>query len=425
MTSPGLILLSGLPATGRSTVAVPLARALTAAYLRIDTIGDAVGRAVARDQLGTGLGVVVEGVNPLKVTRDAWKAVGDRHAGWVLEVEFAGSGTGEQCPGREHEPWDRAHLVIDTAVTSVSGSVELILRHAYAAAGSPMPALSVAAGLATPMSLRVAATFRLADLAGEDGATAEALASAARVSESALRRLLDHLVTAGVFCFDSVSGRYLPTALGRQLRDDHPDGIRADLDVTTAIGRAELAFTELPETVVTGEPAYPRRYGRGFWADLEKRPRLQESFDTKMSRRFRIQAEQIARRFDWSRFGSVIDVGGGDGTLLSAVLHAHRGVRGRVLDLPPTAGSARERFAREGLDDRAEAVAGSFFDPLPSRADAYVLSDVLHDWSDDESRAILRGCARVARGGGVVIVIESLRTGVAGQVPTLRSICSC
>ncbi len=172
MRRPGLILLGGLPGTGKSTVAVPVARALQAAYLRIDRIEQAladsrelpekpraagylVGYALARDQLDVGVTVVAECVNPLKITRDAWRQVGDRHGQWTLEVELVCSRpdehrarvenrtvdivglqlpTWQQVTDREYETWDRDHLVIDTAVTSVADSVELVLRHANAAA---------------------------------------------------------------------------------------------------------------------------------------------------------------------------------------------------------------------------------------------------------------------------------------------------
>lgn len=170
MARPGLILLGGLPGTGKSTVATPLARELHAAYLRIDTIeramadsgelaarpkaaGYMVGYALARDQLGLGVTVVAECVNPLKITRDAWREVGERHGEWMLEVELICSDqhehrsrveqrtidipglklpTWQQVADREYEPWDRGHLVIDTAVASASLSVETILKQVSA-----------------------------------------------------------------------------------------------------------------------------------------------------------------------------------------------------------------------------------------------------------------------------------------------------
>jgi 2,7-dihydroxy-5-methyl-1-naphthoate 7-O-methyltransferase len=128
-----------------------------------------------------------------------------------------------------------------------------------------------------------------------------------------------------------------------------------------------------------------------------------------MNWRFRVQATQIAERFDWGRFSEILDVGGGDGTVLAAILHAHPDLRGRVLDLFPTAAAATDRFATAGLDDRASAVPGSFFDPLPVGADAHLLSDILHDWDDDHARKILTGCRRAAAPDGTVVVIEPVR----------------
>lgn len=263
------------------------------------------------------------------------------------------------------------------------------------------------AGLATPMSLRVAATLRLADHVEGSGATAVELAARTGTNADALVRVLDHLVAVGIFrCAD---GRYRTTELGDQLRADDEGALRDDLDVTSAIGRAELAFVELLHTVTTGGSAYPRRYGRDFWADVVAQPALQRSFDTKMDRRFREYAPQIAQRFDWGRFREVVDVGGGQGTLLTAVLRAHPKLRGRLVDLPATATSASRTFAAAGLDGRASAVAGSFFDPLPPGADAYILSDILHNWDDDRAGAILARCAEAAGTGGTVLVIEPLR----------------
>lgn len=210
-------------------------------------------------------------------------------------------------------------------------------------------------------------------------------------------------MTIGVFELDGESGRYRPTELGDQLRED---GTKLLLDITSAGGRAELAFVELLHTIATGEPAYPHRYGQEFWADLDARPELRRSFDAHMNRRFRVQAGQIADRYDWGRFAEILDVGGGDGTVLAAILTAHPDVRGRVLDMPPTAAAAAERFAAAGLGDRAAVVPGSFFDPLPTGADAYLLSDIVHDWDDALARTILGACARAAGRDGTVVVIE-------------------
>jgi 2,7-dihydroxy-5-methyl-1-naphthoate 7-O-methyltransferase len=265
------------------------------------------------------------------------------------------------------------------------------------------------ADLATPMSIRVAATLSLVERAGNAGATAEQLASETGASAPALRCLLDHLVTIGVFALDTESSRYRPTTLGAQLSEDAPEGIKPLLDINCAGGRAELAFVDLLETLTTGTPAYVHRYGREFWADLDTSLELRRSFDAQMNWRFQVQAPQIAQRLDWSRFSEILDVGGGDGTVLAAILHAHPDLRGRVLDLSPTTTAATDRFAAAGLDDRASAISGSFFDPLPAAADAYLLSDILHDWDDNHARKILAGCRRAAAPNGTIVVIEPVR----------------
>lgn len=221
------------------------------------------------------------------------------------------------------------------------------------------------ADLATPMSIRVAATLSLVERTGNAGATAEQLAAQTGTSAPAIRCLLDHLVAIGVFDLDMESSRYRPTSLGDQLSEDAPEGIKPLLDINSAGGRAELAFVDLLGTIVTGAPAYVHRYGREFWADLDASPELRRSFDAQMNWRFRVQAAQIAERFEWRRFAEILDVGGGDGTVLAAILYAHPDLRGRILDLSPTTTAATDRFAAAGLDDRAGAVSGSFFDPCP------------------------------------------------------------
>ncbi|MCZ4517997.1 methyltransferase [Rhodococcus ruber] len=263
------------------------------------------------------------------------------------------------------------------------------------------------ADLATPMSIRVAASLDLAEHTDGDGATLGDLVAATGAFAPALDRLLAHLVTVGVFELDPESERYRPSRLGQQLKADAPEGIKPLLDIRCAGGRAELAFVDLLDTIVSGSPAYPLRYGRDFWADLDTEPQLRESFDAQMNWRYRIQAIQIAERYDWGRFTDIFDVGGGDGQLLATILEAHPTVRGRVLDLPPTAAAATKRLSAAGLSDRATSVAGNFFDPIPTGAAAYILSDVLHDWDDDHARAILENCARAAGADAAVVVIEA------------------
>jgi 2,7-dihydroxy-5-methyl-1-naphthoate 7-O-methyltransferase len=280
------------------------------------------------------------------------------------------------------------------------------------------PSIMAMADLATPMAIRVAATLSLVEHAGSTGATAEHLAAETGTSEPVLRCLLDHLVTIGAFDLDPESGHYRPTDLGAQMGDDAPQGFKPLLDINKAGGRAELAFVDLLETITGGASAYVHRYGRAFYTDIDTSPELRRSFDAQMEWRFRAHVAQIAERFDWSRFPRIVDVGGGDGNLLTAILHAHPDVRGQVVDLPESAAGAASRIAAAGLEDRAVAVPGSFFDPLPAGADAYVLSDIVHNWDDEHSRKILTGCRNAAAPNGTVVVIEAM-LGQAGTAMDL------
>ncbi|GIH29393.1 methyltransferase [Acrocarpospora phusangensis] len=264
-----------------------------------------------------------------------------------------------------------------------------------------------AADLITPMALRVAATLRVADAITEGVTSGSDLAARLRVAADPLVRLLDHLVTAG-FLHRSPDGSYALTDSGQWLRDDHPEGIRAWIDAEGAIGRADLSVVELLHTVRTGEAAFPRRFGRGFWDDLAENPELSASFDSLMGGQGNSETPTIAAAYDWSALGEVIDVGGGNGTLLIALLRAHPTLRGTVLDLAAPAAGAGQALAEAGLADRGRAQAGSFFDPLPAGAGGYILSRVIHDWDDEEARRILRNCATAARPEGRVFVIEEI-----------------
>ncbi|WP_425387896.1 methyltransferase [Amycolatopsis nigrescens] len=260
------------------------------------------------------------------------------------------------------------------------------------------------AGLATPMALRVAVTLGLPDRLRGDGAAAERVAAELGVSPIALELLLGHLATLGVV--EQTPTGYRTTRYGANLCTDAGNGLTNFLHLDLAGGRAELAFAELLHSITTGDAAYPRRYGQDFWADLTAQPHLRESFDQQMTHRFREQIPGIVDGYDWGRFATIVDVGGGHGTLLAAILAAHPRLRGQLIDLDPTATEAGHTFRAHGVDDRAQTTAVSFFDPLPPGADAYLLCDILHDWDDEHAHRILSRCVEAVVPAGRVLVVE-------------------
>lgn len=278
-----------------------------------------------------------------------------------------------------------------------------------------MSSLWDAADLVTPMAIRVAATLRLADHLAAGTRDTAALAAAVGADPDALGRLLGHLVTAGVLTADRAL-----TPLGEQLRTDQRDW----LDISGAVGRAELSFVHLLHTVRTGEAAYPQQYGRPFWDDVAASPELSESFDALMGGRLGEDAGLVAAARPWDSLGHLVDVGGGNGTLLIAILRAHPTLRGTVLDLPAPAARAARALTEAGLSDRADARAGSFFDELPAGAGGYLLSGVLHDWDDEHATRILHRCRAAAGDTGTVFVIEDNVVGDGpGTAGDLRMLC--
>jgi predicted transcriptional regulator len=261
------------------------------------------------------------------------------------------------------------------------------------------------ADLATPMAVRVAATLRIADLVSQGLSAASQLAEATESDPDALERLLRHLSSAGVLDRDD-SGRYSLTEMGELLLDEHPAGMRRRLDMEGAIGRADLSFFQLLHAVRTGEAAYPAQFGRAFWEDLSLDATLSQSFDELMGSDVAAEAPAIVAAYDWGSLEHVVDVGGGNGSLLIALLTAFPTLRGTVVDLPGASDAARQKLAAAGVAGRAEVVAGSFFDPLPHGAGGYLLSAIIHNWPDDAAGDILKRCAQAAEGGGAVFVVE-------------------
>jgi hypothetical protein len=284
--------------------------------------------------------------------------------------------------------------------------------------------LAAAADLVTPMAIRVAATLRLADQVAAGRRTTEALAAAVDADPDTLERLLLHLVTAGVLA-RSEDRTFGLTARGEQLRDDHPEGVRQWLDLEGAVGRADLCLVQLLHTVRTGGPAYPLQFGREFWDDLSADAGLGASFDALMGARLTADAPMIAAAYPWGTLGHVVDVGGGDATLLLAILGAHPDLRGTVIDLPGPVARAEEAITATGLGRRASAQAGSFFDALPAGAGGYLLCGVLHDWDDADALRILQRCADAASGSGKVFALEHVSDAgsSAGTGGDLRMLC--
>ena len=262
--------------------------------------------------------------------------------------------------------------------------------------------------LATPWCVHVAATLRIAEHIEAGHHDIAALAAASGADRGALHRLLRHLVAKGVFA-EPDRGSFELNDAARQFLGEP---LRLGLDLDGFGGRMAHAWGSLLQAVRTGVPAYHEVFGRPFWDDLDAHPQISAEFDALMGPAGHGKPDpDVLAEKDWEGVRTVVDVGGGTGALLAAILQAHPAVKGILVDLPRTIARAGEFFRLAGVEDRVATVGQSFFDPLPAGGDLYVLKSVLDDWPDREAVAILKRCAEAARPAGRLVVFNNAGPG--------------
>src|ERR1700728_1260057 len=231
--------------------------------------------------------------------------------------------------------------------------------------------------LTTPWCVHVAATLRIPDhIAAGHGEIGE-LAAIAGCDRDALHAVLGHLVSKGVFTEES-PGLFSCNTAARQLAET------AFLDLGGIGGRMAHTWGTMLDYVRTGQPAYQKVFARPFGEDLAAHPKIAADFDALMG-----PAGHGTPDFDielaggWDAIRTVVDVGGGTGAMLASLLRRHPHARGILVDFPGTIARASELLTSAGVADRVTLQGQSFFDPLPARADLYLLKSVLNDWPDE------------------------------------------
>ncbi|MDQ3897748.1 MAG: hydroxyneurosporene methyltransferase [Actinomycetota bacterium] len=269
----------------------------------------------------------------------------------------------------------------------------------------PEADLEALADLCTPWCVRVVATLRIADHIAAGTTDIGGLATAAGVDREALHDVLGHLVGKGVF-EEPRPGRFSLNRAAAALLDP---ATRIGLDLDGIGGRLAYAWGTIPSYVRTGAPAYANLFELPFWEDLDAHPDLAASFDELIGPGGHGAPDAEFDLSDgWERVRTVVDVGGGTGAMLAAILRARPEVRGVLVDLPRTVARSAASFERAGVTDRVTTVGQSFFDPLPPAGDVYLLRGVVNDWPDAEAEVILRRCAEAAAPAGRVVVLKGV-----------------
>lgn len=230
----------------------------------------------------------------------------------------------------------------------------------------------------------------------------EEIAKATGANEPCLFRLLRVLCQLGIL--REKNGRYELTRVGRPLQRNSPGSLGA---MICTLGEIHYeAWGNLLHSVKTGEPAFNNLFGTGLFQYLAKHPDDGKTFNAAMTDFSGLASYAVALAYDFSKVHSIVDVGGGHGRFLRTILEMNPRTQGIVFDLPSVIDGTTQRLAH--LNGRCTAVAGDFFAGIPSGADVYILSGVLHDWDDLRSVAILRNCRRALGSTGRVLIVESI-----------------
>lgn len=262
--------------------------------------------------------------------------------------------------------------------------------------------------------LYVAARLGLVDRLGEKPQGADELARSLTVDAAALYRLLRALEYLGVV-HEPSQGLFALTTAGEELRSGAPGALHDEILMTGEVFWSWWAGLE--HSVRTGEPAVPGIEGVSAFEYLQARPEQARRFNRLMSAMVGAMAARVVEVFDFAPFGTVVDIGGGRGTLLSTILKANPHLEGVLFDLPPTAEEAKGAVAEMGLAGRCTCVGGDFFAEVP-KGDCLILSAVISDWNDERSVAILKNCRRSVSSGGRLLLLERLLQPEAPAPPT-------
>lgn len=267
-------------------------------------------------------------------------------------------------------------------------------------------------GYQVTQAIHTAAALGIPDLLAHDARTSDELADATESDPGALYRLLRALASVGVL-EERDGRRFALTPLGEQLRSDVPGSLHG---WAAFVGRPYYwqAWAALRDSVRTGENAFRHLHGQDIWSYRAERPEESAIFDGAMRARTGASNAALVEALDFSRFGTLVDVGGGNGTLLAHVLATQPSLRGVLFDQPHVVAGAGPVLEAAGVADRCRIEGGSFFEAVPTGGDAYLLKWIVHDWEDAEALAILR-VVRAAMSDGVRLFVVERNLGAPNQ----------
>lgn len=261
-------------------------------------------------------------------------------------------------------------------------------------------------GFQISQAIHVAATLRVADHLNDGSRSADELAALTQCNPDALYRLLRALAAVGVFR-EGAGRTFTLSPMGDCLRRDSATALGAWAEV---VGTPYFwqAWGHLLHSVQAGGNAFRDLNGQDVWQYRAEHPEHDATFARAMTELSRGGADAVIRAYDFSSFTHIVDVGGGQGLLLTAILRAYPHLRGTLFDQPGIVAGAQLGLTAANVIDRCNIIGGSFFDAVPEGADAYLMRVVIHDWEDDEAVSILKTCRRAMPEMARLLLIERL-----------------
>ena len=255
-------------------------------------------------------------------------------------------------------------------------------------------------------AISAAAHFGIADHLQSGPKSLTELASLTGTEERPLYRLLRANASVGVFT-ELEDGRFAQTPLSDPLRSNAKPCVRNMAMMLTDDWHIR-AWEQLPWCVETGKPASYKLYGMGMFDWMGQHPEKTGNFNNAMTDLSQGDAAAVVQCYDFSRFEHIVDVAGGHGTLLAAILDRAPQARGTLFDMPHVIAGAKKAGILDRFANRSTVEAGSFFESVPADADAYIMKFILHDWYDPECVKILSHCRQGIRAGGRLLVVDQV-----------------
>ena len=269
----------------------------------------------------------------------------------------------------------------------------------------PMQMLQIISGFWISRSVYVTAKLGIADLLKDGPKTAAELAAATGTHEPSLFRILRALVPSGIVTQENE--RFGSTPVLETLRTDVPGSLRAF--AMTELGEEHYpAWGELLYSVRTGGIAFDRAFGEPIWQFFSKHPENAQIFNDAMTGVTGQATDALHAAYQFTGTKTIMDVGGGHGSLLISILQRNPDMRGILFDAPEVIEGAKGSLAKSGCDDRTQLVGGDFFKSVPEGADAIILKWIIHDWNDEQCVTILRNCHRALPENGKLMLVEAV-----------------